>query len=87
MGGAAVTAHASLDPLYVELTIREREVFTLAGNGVSNAIIAKRLGLSVKTIKCHRAAINKKLGIHRPAELVVIAARLGLVRAKREPRR
>ena len=81
-----MTAHASMDPLYVNLTLREREVFTLAGNAVPNEIIAKRLGLSVKTVLTHRANINKKLGIHRPAELVVIAARLGLVRAKRERR-
>jgi two-component system nitrate/nitrite response regulator NarL len=45
------------------LSIRERQITTLACDGLSNKAIANRLGLSEGTIKIHLHHIYKKLGI------------------------
>lgn len=52
------------------LSQREREVFRLLVLGHTNAEIAQRLGLSVKTIETHRARLMEKLGVRTRAELV-----------------
>ncbi len=51
------------------LTSRERDVATLAAHGVSNAEIAQRLGLSIRTVETHLQRVYTKLGIHGRAEL------------------
>ncbi|KXK63795.1 hypothetical protein AWW66_01025 [Micromonospora rosaria] len=51
------------------LTDREREIGTLAGQGMSNRDIAQRLTLSVRTVENHLYRINAKLGISRRTEL------------------
>jgi DNA-binding NarL/FixJ family response regulator len=61
------------------LSEREREVFRLAVSGMSNDGIAAALSVSVKTVETHRAHINRKLGLHSPAELVRFAASHGLL--------
>jgi DNA-binding NarL/FixJ family response regulator len=61
------------------LTEREREVFDLILQAKSNREIAAYLCISIKTVETHRAAINRKLGAHSTADLVRIAARLGLI--------
>ena len=44
------------------LTKRRREVATLACRGLSNRQIAKKLGVTVGTVKVHLHAIYEKLG-------------------------
>ncbi len=61
------------------LTSREREIFDLILQARSNRDIATYLCISIKTVETHRAAINRKLGAHSTADLVRLAARLGLV--------
>ena len=61
------------------LTPREREIFDLILASRSNRGIADYLGLSIKTIETHRAAINRKLGAHSTADLVRLAARLRIL--------
>ncbi len=61
------------------LSEREREVFRLAVSGMSNDGIAEALAVSVKTVETHRAHINRKLGLHSPADLVRFAASHGLL--------
>lgn len=51
------------------LTSRERDIARLAASGVSNAEIAQRLGLSVRTVETHLQRAYSKLGIHGRAEL------------------
>ncbi|HJX44233.1 MAG TPA: LuxR C-terminal-related transcriptional regulator [Geodermatophilus sp.] len=51
------------------LSAREREVATLAAQGVSNQEIARRLVLSVRTVETHLARVYDKLGIHRRGAL------------------
>ena len=65
------------DP-YDALTPREREVFQLAAEGLSNPQIADRLSLSPRTVEMHRANLMKKLGLNSQTELVKYAV-------KREP--
>ena len=60
------------DPLEA-LTDRERQVFHLAAEGLTNPQIAERLSLSVRTVEMHRAHLMKKLGLKSQTELVKYA--------------
>jgi len=61
------------------LSPTEMQVLCLMGKGLSRTRIAQALHRSVKTVDTHRATIMKKLNIHDRAELVLFAAREGLV--------
>jgi two-component system, NarL family, nitrate/nitrite response regulator NarL len=61
------------------LTARELEVLELLAEGLSNKLIAARLGISDHTAKFHVNAILEKLGADTRTEAVVRAARLGLL--------
>ncbi|HEY8371033.1 MAG TPA: response regulator transcription factor [Thermodesulfobacteriota bacterium] len=63
------------------LTSREREVVQLLAEGKSNKELSVILGISVKTVETHRAAVMRKLGLGAFADLVRYAIRNGLVRA------
>jgi two-component system response regulator NreC len=64
----------------VELTEREREILRMIALGHTNAEIAERLFLSLRTVETHRANIHRKLGTDSRAELVKHALEQGLVR-------
>jgi DNA-binding NarL/FixJ family response regulator len=51
------------------LTDREREVFTLIGQGLGPRDIARQLTVSVKTVETHQARIKEKLGLSHVREL------------------
>ncbi len=57
------------------LTPREREVAQAIAEGFSNKEIARRLGISVKTVETHRGALMRKIGAHTTADVVRYAAR------------
>jgi DNA-binding NarL/FixJ family response regulator len=57
------------------LTEREREVVQLVAEGYSNKAVAKRLGISFKTVDTHRLNIMRKLDLSGTAELVRYAVR------------
>lgn len=63
-----------------ELTEREREVLRLIALGHTNAEMAERLYLSLRTVETHRANIHRKLGTDSRVELVQHALEQGLVR-------
>ena len=63
---------------YNELTPRQRQVLTLSAEGLSNADIAVRLGISTKTVARHRENIMVRLNLHSRTELVKYAIRKGL---------
>jgi len=56
------------------LTTREREVFDMLVCGHSNKAIAGHLGLSVKTIENHRAAVVTKTGTNGLAQLIALVS-------------
>jgi two-component system response regulator NreC len=62
------------------LTPREREVLRLIALGHTSVEIARKLGLSPRTIETHRARIHRKLGLGTRAELVSYALRHDLLR-------
>ena len=56
------------------LTDRELEIFRLVGLGVRSVDIARKLGISPKTIETLRGRIKAKLGVETASELVIQAA-------------
>ena len=52
------------------LSAREREVLTLALQGLPSKLIAKRLSLSHRTVEHHRSRLLDKLGVASMAELM-----------------
>jgi len=63
---------------YERLTAREREVFALVLAGLLNKQIAGELATSERTIKFHRGHIMEKMQAQSLAELVRMAAHLGI---------
>jgi DNA-binding NarL/FixJ family response regulator len=57
------------------LTGRETEILALLSEGLRNAVIAKRLFLSTKTVDHHVSAILAKLGVPSRAEAVAMTPR------------
>jgi FixJ family two-component response regulator len=63
------------------LTARERDVLALVVRGLLNKQVAGELGISEITVKVHRGRMMRKMGASSLAELVNMAARLGLATA------
>jgi DNA-binding CsgD family transcriptional regulator len=64
----------------VALTPRELDVLALIAEGASNKAIARRLGISVHTVKFHIASLLDKLDAEGRTEAVTQAARIGAIR-------
>jgi DNA-binding NarL/FixJ family response regulator len=63
------------------LTDREREIVQLLAEGASNKEVADSLGISVKTVETHRAAIMKKLKFKSFSDMVRYAIRNHIISA------
>ena len=63
----------------VALTPRELDVLALIAEGASNKAIARRLAISVHTVKFHIASLLDKLDAQGRAEAVAPGARLGAI--------
>jgi DNA-binding NarL/FixJ family response regulator len=59
----AVLQARAARPSAPELTQREAEVLELLGDGLPNKLIARRLGISEKTVKAHVTRIFHALGV------------------------
>ncbi len=84
LSGKASAAHAILEGLADSLpalpiiprnkgpllTDRERQIATLAGNGVSNKDIALAIGISVRTVEGHLYQVFTKLGVSSRSDLL-----------------
>ncbi len=63
---------------FPELTDRERQVLERMARGEGNAIIANRLGLSLKTVRNYASTIFDKLMVATRAEAIVRAREAGM---------
>ena len=62
-----------------DLTGREREILELIAEGLTNGAIAKRLYISVNTVRNHVQSVLTKLDAHSKLEALSIAIREGLI--------
>ncbi|MEU4364147.1 response regulator transcription factor [Promicromonospora sp. NPDC023987] len=72
-GGGAGEARAALD----RLTSRERDVAVEIGRGTSNAEIARRLHLSIPTVKAHVSSVLLKLGVENRTQVALLVQQAG----------
>jgi DNA-binding CsgD family transcriptional regulator len=66
-------------PAIAKLSPRERELVTLVAQGRTNAEIAARLFISVRTVASHLERIRDKTGCRRRADLTRLALSEGLI--------
>lgn len=67
------------EPPFTALTPRERGILALVGEGLSNKVIARRLGISAHTVKYHLEAVFAKLAVRSRTQAVAQGLRRGLV--------
>jgi FixJ family two-component response regulator len=82
---ALFSRDAELRPLrarHANLTAREREVFALVVSGLPNKQVGSELGISEITVKAHRGSLMRKMQANSLPELVNMASRLRLARAR-----
>ena len=72
------TGMAEIQARIDRLTPREHQVMELVITGMLNKQIAFELGTGEKTIKVHRARVMEKMEAESVAELVKLAARIGI---------
>lgn len=75
VGSAQPTYEAEVLPELRELSLREREVLRLVGEGHDNSRIAEQLYLSEKTVRNYVSHIYDVLGIHNRTQLAFWANR------------
>jgi FixJ family two-component response regulator len=72
------SARRALRDCYALLTPREREVMALVVSGLLNKQVGGELGISEITVKAHRGQVMRKMKADSLADLVTMAASLGL---------
>ncbi len=66
------------DPIE-SLTARQREVLRLIVEGLDNAEIAARLGISIRTARSHVSSVLERLGVSNRTQAAVSALRKGMI--------
>lgn len=74
---ALLDAAAAPDPL-TGLSPREREVLALLLEGLPNKLIARRLGITEKTVKTHLTSVFRTIGVTDRVQAVLWAERNGV---------
>ena len=78
---ALLAEEASLQDLrkrHSSLSARERDVMALVVRGQMNKQVGRELEISEITVKAHRGRVMRKMQVKSLAELVTVAARLGI---------
>jgi FixJ family two-component response regulator len=73
--------HEDIKARHASLTMREQEVMRHVIDGRLNKQIAADLGISLKTVKVHRARALEKMGVHSVAKLVHLCMKAGIAQA------
>ncbi|MEN9643994.1 MAG: hypothetical protein RL238_663 [Actinomycetota bacterium] len=76
-----VPAHA--DTAQRRLTERERDVWWLVAQGLTNQEVADRLGVGEATAKTHVSRVLAKLGVRDRVQAVIVAHQLGFAATER----
>jgi len=74
---AVLTARTDPPPAQ-QLTDREREVLGLLADGLPNKLIARRLGISEKTVKAHLTRVFQAIGVSDRTAAALWAQRQGI---------
>ena len=61
-------------PAAVQLTDRERDVLLLVRDGMPNKLIARRLGITERTVKAHLGSVFQRLGVTDRTQAALWAA-------------
>jgi DNA-binding NarL/FixJ family response regulator len=72
-------AERTAQHLITQLTPRERQLLQLLAEGLNDAAMAERLGISPKTVRNHMVHVLDKLEVHSRLQALVLAAHYGLV--------
>lgn len=72
------TIRSAIDQHVDSLSRRERQVMELVIRGRLNKHIGMELGIQEKTVKVHRMRVMRKMGVRSVANLVQLAARVGV---------
>jgi two-component system response regulator DevR len=72
-------AERTAQHLITQLTPREHQLLQLLAEGLHDAAMAERLGISPKTVRNHMAHVLDKLGVHSRPQALLLAAHHGLV--------
>lgn len=75
---SAQRAPAQLPPPLDQLTPREREILALLATGETNARIARRLGVTEKTVRNQLSGVFSKLEVHDRVQAALLARKLGV---------
>jgi DNA-binding NarL/FixJ family response regulator len=77
---AALLADRRDRPPEVQLTAREQEVLGLVVEGLANKQIARRMGISEKTVKGHLTNLFQRIGVADRTQAALWAERAGIFR-------
>ncbi|MFN2608034.1 MAG: response regulator [Acidimicrobiales bacterium] len=75
---AVLSARSAARPA-AELSGREREVVVMVAQGLANKQIARRMGISEKTVKAHLTSAFQRIGVTDRTQAALWASRHGLV--------
>ncbi|MGA2849218.1 MAG: response regulator [Terracidiphilus sp.] len=73
---------AAIQKCYTSLSLRERQVMALVSSGLLNKEVGCELGISEITVKAHRGQVMRKMQATSLADLVKMAGKLGLAKAR-----
>jgi DNA-binding NarL/FixJ family response regulator len=76
---AALDEQRKRHQVTAQFTPRELDVLKLLGEGLDTVVISRNLGVTVNTVEWHTRHLIEKLGVHSKLQVVVAAARLGLI--------